>query len=113
MPRRTHEAVITGGRRPDRARGSVYFWVNTAITNLRTAIKATFRETFARLSRRILLVDEPKTEPNPDDRSSVSPGRDIETYDWQQTLRANHWVDLLISGDWLNEVWPGVLLESP
>lgn len=40
---RTREAVITGGKRPDRERGSVFFWVNTAIANLSTAIKATFK----------------------------------------------------------------------
>jgi transposase-like protein len=40
---RTREKVITGGKRPDRARGSVFFWVNTTISNLSTAMKATFK----------------------------------------------------------------------
>ncbi len=40
---RIRETVITGGKRPDRARGSIFFWVNTAIANLSTAMKATFK----------------------------------------------------------------------
>jgi ISXO2-like transposase domain len=40
---RTHEAVVTGAKRPDRARGSSFFWVNTAIANFSTAMKATFK----------------------------------------------------------------------
>jgi transposase-like protein len=41
--KRTREAVITGGKRPNRARGSVFFCVNTAVANLSTALKATFK----------------------------------------------------------------------
>jgi hypothetical protein len=40
---RTHQSVVTGAKRPDRARGSNFFWVNTAIANLSTALKATFK----------------------------------------------------------------------
>jgi transposase-like protein len=40
---RTHTVTITGSKRPERARGSAFFWVNTAIANLSTAIKATYK----------------------------------------------------------------------
>ena len=40
---RTHQVTVTGARRPDRARGSAFFWINTAIANLSTAIKATYK----------------------------------------------------------------------
>ena len=33
----------TGSKRPQKARGSAFFWVNTAIANLSTAIKATYK----------------------------------------------------------------------
>jgi transposase-like protein len=39
----THAVTVTGSKRPERARGSVFFWVNTAIANLSTAIKATYK----------------------------------------------------------------------
>jgi transposase-like protein len=39
----THRVTVTGARRPDRARGSAFFWINTAIANLSTAIKATYK----------------------------------------------------------------------
>ena len=40
---RTHQATMTGGKRPERARGSAFFWVNTLVANLSTAIKATYK----------------------------------------------------------------------
>src|ERR1700676_5468946 len=40
---RTHTVTITGSKRPERPRGSAFFWVNTAIANLSTAIKATYK----------------------------------------------------------------------
>ena len=40
---RPHQVTVTGTKRPDRARGSVFFWINTAIANLSTAIKATYK----------------------------------------------------------------------
>ena len=40
---RTHQVTHTGAKRPDRERGSAFFWINTAIANLSTAIKATYK----------------------------------------------------------------------
>jgi len=40
---RTHQVTVTASKRPDRARGSAFFWINTAIANLSTAIKATYK----------------------------------------------------------------------
>lgn len=40
---RSHTAIITGGKRPERDRGSPFFNVNTVISNLSTALKATFK----------------------------------------------------------------------
>lgn len=40
---RTHQVTLTGSKRPDRARGSAFFWVNTLVANLSTAIKATYK----------------------------------------------------------------------
>jgi len=40
---RSHVAVITGGKRPERDRDSLFFNVNTVISNLSTALKATFK----------------------------------------------------------------------
>jgi transposase-like protein len=44
----THQATVTGAKRPDRKRGSPFFWVNTAIANLSTAIKATYKAASAK-----------------------------------------------------------------
>jgi transposase-like protein len=40
---RTHKVTVTGSKRPEKARGSAFFWINTAIANLSTAIKATYK----------------------------------------------------------------------
>ena len=40
---RTHVATVTGGKRPERERGSPFFNVNTLISNLSTALKATYK----------------------------------------------------------------------
>jgi hypothetical protein len=40
---RTHVATITGGKRPERERGAPFFTVNTLISNLSTALKATYK----------------------------------------------------------------------
>ena len=40
---RSHVATITGGKRPERDRDSLFFNVNTVISNLSTAMKATFK----------------------------------------------------------------------
>ena len=40
---RTHVATITGGKRPQRERGGPFFNVNTLISNLSTALKATYK----------------------------------------------------------------------
>jgi hypothetical protein len=40
---RTHFATVTGGKRPDRERGGPFFNVNTLISNLSTALKATYK----------------------------------------------------------------------
>lgn len=40
---RTHKVTVTGSKRPEKDRGSAFFWVNTAIANLSTAIKATYK----------------------------------------------------------------------
>jgi transposase-like protein len=40
---RSHVATITGSKRPERDRDSLFFNVNTVISNLSTAIKATFK----------------------------------------------------------------------
>src|SRR4051794_3922428 len=40
---RTHVATITGGRRPGRERGAPFFVINTLISNLSTALKATYK----------------------------------------------------------------------
>jgi hypothetical protein len=40
---RAHVAIITGGKRPERERGAPFFNVNTVISNLSTALKATFK----------------------------------------------------------------------
>jgi len=40
---RTHVATVTGGKRPERERGALFFNVNTLIANLSTALKATFK----------------------------------------------------------------------
>src|SRR5450759_2748259 len=34
---RTHQVTVTASKRPDRARGSAFFWINTAIANLSTS----------------------------------------------------------------------------
>jgi hypothetical protein len=41
--KRVHKVTPTGSKRPQQARGSAFFWVNTAIANLSTAIKATYK----------------------------------------------------------------------
>ena len=41
--KRVHKVTPTGSKRPQKARGSAFFWVNTAIANLSTAIKATYK----------------------------------------------------------------------
>jgi transposase-like protein len=38
-----HQRTVTGGKRPQRKRGAPFFVVNTAISNLSTAIKATHK----------------------------------------------------------------------
>ena len=40
---RTHVATVTGGKRPERERGGPFFNVNTLISNLSTALKATYK----------------------------------------------------------------------
>jgi transposase-like protein len=40
---RSHQATVTGSKRPPRKRGAPFFIVNTAIANLSTAIKATHK----------------------------------------------------------------------
>ena len=40
---RTHVATVTGGKRPERERGAPFFNVNTLISNLSTALKATYK----------------------------------------------------------------------
>lgn len=40
---RSHVAIVTGGKRPDRERGAPFFNVNTLISNLSTALKATYK----------------------------------------------------------------------
>ena len=40
---RTHVATVTGGKRPERDRGAPFFNVNTLISNLSTALKATYK----------------------------------------------------------------------
>jgi len=40
---RTHVATVTGGKRPERERGAPFFTVNTLISNLSTALKATYK----------------------------------------------------------------------
>jgi len=40
---RSHQASVTGSKRPPRERGAPFFVVNTAIANLSTAIKATHK----------------------------------------------------------------------
>lgn len=40
---RTHQRTVTSGRRPERQRGAAFFMVNTAISNLSTALKATHK----------------------------------------------------------------------
>jgi len=40
---RTHHAIITGGKRPARERDAPFFAVNTMISNLSTALKATHK----------------------------------------------------------------------
>jgi len=40
---RHHVAVVTGGKRPERERGTPFFNVNTLIANLSTALKATYK----------------------------------------------------------------------
>jgi transposase-like protein len=40
---RTHKVTVTGSKRPQKERGSAFFWINTAIANLSTAIKATYK----------------------------------------------------------------------
>jgi len=40
---RTHVATVTGGKRPQRERGGPFFNVNTLISNLSTALKATYK----------------------------------------------------------------------
>jgi transposase-like protein len=41
--KRTHSITLTASKRPDRERGSPFFWINTAIANLSTALKATYK----------------------------------------------------------------------
>ena len=41
--KRVHNVTLTGSKRPCKERGSAFFWVNTAIANLSTAIKATYK----------------------------------------------------------------------
>ena len=38
-----HVAIVTGGKRPERERGAPFFNVNTLISNLSTALKATYK----------------------------------------------------------------------
>jgi transposase-like protein len=45
---RSHEATVTGSKRPPRTRGAPFFVVNTAIANLSTAIKATHKAVSAK-----------------------------------------------------------------
>jgi transposase-like protein len=40
---RDHVAIITGGKRPERERSAPFFNVNTLISNLSTALKATYK----------------------------------------------------------------------
>lgn len=40
---RTHVATVTGGKRPERERGAPFFNVSTLISNLSTALKATYK----------------------------------------------------------------------
>jgi hypothetical protein len=40
---RNHVAIITGGKRPERERNAPFFNVNTLISNLSTALKATYK----------------------------------------------------------------------
>ena len=40
---RSHVAIVTGGKRPERERGAPFFNVNTLISNLSTALKATYK----------------------------------------------------------------------
>ena len=40
---RTHDAIVTGGKRPARERGAPFFDANTLISNLSTALKATYK----------------------------------------------------------------------
>jgi transposase-like protein len=40
---RTHVATVTGGRRPERERSAPFFTVNTLVSNLSTALKATHK----------------------------------------------------------------------
>jgi transposase-like protein len=40
---RSHQRTLTGGKRPLRERGAAFFVVNTAIANLSTALKATYK----------------------------------------------------------------------
>jgi hypothetical protein len=40
---RIHVATVTGGQRPERERGAPFFTVNTLISNLSTALKATYK----------------------------------------------------------------------
>jgi transposase-like protein len=40
---RSHVAIVTGGKRPERERGVPFFNVNTLISNLSTALKATYK----------------------------------------------------------------------
>ncbi len=40
---RTHQVTVTASKRLDRARGSAFFWINTAIANLGAAIKAAYK----------------------------------------------------------------------
>jgi hypothetical protein len=39
----SHESSVTGSKRPERARGAAFFVINTAIANLSTALKATYK----------------------------------------------------------------------
>lgn len=40
---RAYQVTVTGAKRPERARGAAFFWINTVIANLSTALKATFK----------------------------------------------------------------------
>ena len=40
---RTHTAIVTGGKRPEREREAPFFTINTLIANLSTALKATYK----------------------------------------------------------------------